>query len=419
MSPDLRHVAAALAGALLLAAGLAPGAAGAAGAPPAEADAWIRLRDQRVLELHAPRGGTSPADRARDATRALETAVDVDRAAEVAVEAKDGEALVRVGATVVLRLGPEDAAAEALPVAEVAARAEASLRQALQAERRRLGAHDLVYAVSMVVFSGLVALLFLRWLGRVAVATAERIEAAGTRVPALAVGGVEVLSGPVVRGTAAFALRLGRFAAQLAVVLAWALWVLSQFEATRGARDLIAGALAAPLLDVGARLAHGLPLLVGLAIVAGLTGLAARATGVYFDAVARGDAEHALIPRDLAPALGRLARVSLLVAALLTVAAAVGGDGLLGGLARAVVLGLGLATAPLAGSLLAGLPLLLGRVVRPGDQAELGGQRGRVVEVGALAVVLEDERGARVRVPHLLSLLRHVRVEPRGPGAPR
>jgi hypothetical protein len=405
--------------AVALALALAAGSAGAAGTPAPEEGAWVRLRDQRVVELHAPRGEVPAAARARDATRALEAALAADRAAEATLEVQGEEALLRVGATVVLRLGPEDAAAEAQPVADLAGRAAASLRQALERERRRRQAHDVVYAISMVVFSGLVALLFVRWLGRAAEATANRVEAAGTRVPALSVGGVEVLSGPVVRGAAAFGLRLGRFAAQLGVVLAWALAALSQFEATLGARDLIGGALVAPLLGLGSRLAGGVPLLVGLALVAGLVALLAHAAGVYFDAVARGDAASPWISRELAPALGRLARAGIALAALLSVAAALGGDGLLGGLARAVVLGLGLAGAPLAGSALAGLPLLLGRVLRPGDVAELAGQRGRVVEVGVLAVVLEDEQGARVRVPHLASLVRPVRVERREPGAPR
>jgi small-conductance mechanosensitive channel len=251
------------------------------------------------------------------------------------------------------------------------------------------------------------------------VSAADRVEAAGTSIPALAIGGVEVVSGPVVRGAAAFGLRLGRFAAQLAVLLAWALSLLSRFPATLGARDALAGALSGPLLGLGARLAGGVPLLAGLALVAVLVGLLARAAGVYFEAVARGDAGQRWFTRELAPTLGRLAQAGIVLAALLMVAAAVGGDGLLGGLARAVVLGLGLAAAPLAGSALAGLPLLLGRVLRPGDVAELGGHRGRVVEVNALAVVLEDERGGLVRVPHLLSLFRPTRVERRDPGAPR
>lgn len=416
-SPHRAGRAARLALALALILGAA--AAQAAGAPAAEAGAWVRLRDQRVLELRAPRGEVPPEARARDATRALQAAVEADRAAEPSVTIQEGEALLRVGAALVLRLGPEDATAEALSLADLAAREAAALRQALAAERRRLRAHDLVYAFSMVVFGGLVALVLIRRVGAAALAAADRLEAAGTPVPSLTLGGVEVLGGPAVRGAAAFGLRVGRHALQLALALAWALAALSQFEATRGARDLLVGALVDPLLAAGARLAGGLPLAVGLAVALGLAVLLAHAAGVYFDAVGRGEAASAWLPRPLAPALGRLARAGVLLAALLVVAALVGGDGLLAGLARAVVLGLGLAAAPLAASALAGLPLLLGGRLQPGDDAEVGGQRGRVVLVGALATELEEAGGGRVLVPHLLTLFRPTRVARRDAGGPR
>jgi small-conductance mechanosensitive channel len=54
-----------------------------------------------------------------------------------------------------------------------------------------------------------------------------------------------------------------------------------------------------------------------------------------------------------------------------------------------------------------------GGALRPGDSAEVGGRRGRVVEVTFREIVLEDEDGARVRVPHLLALLHPTRVERR------
>ncbi|MBK9519053.1 MAG: mechanosensitive ion channel [Anaeromyxobacter sp.] len=409
MRPTNRFLSSIALAALLLVGGAA------AAAPTSEPGAWLRLRDQRILELRSARGELPAGQRARDATRALEAAVAASPGAAATLEVGPDGALLRVGDTTVLQLGPEDAAAEAMGLSELAGRSLASLRAALEAERRRQAAHDVIYKLSMLVFSGLVALLLARSIGRAAVAAAGRLEAAETHVPALAVAGVELASGPAVRGAAAVALRLGRFVAQAGVAVAWGLSALSHFELTRGSRDRIAAALAEPLVSLGGGLAGAVPLLVVGAVGVVLVALLVRGAEVFFDAVARGDATLRWLPRDLAPAVGRLVRVAIVLLALLLGASAAGADGLLGGLARAALLALGLAAAPLAASALAGLPLVLGRTLRPGDLVELGGHRGRVVGLGLLATVLEEAGGARVRVPHLLSLVRPVRVEDRAP----
>ncbi len=390
----------------------------AASAPAGDPGAWVRLHDQRVLELRAPQGGVAPEQRARDATAALAGAVTGPAAPEPSVEVGPDGALLRVGGAAVLLLGPADTEAEGIPLEDLASRSAAQLRSALAAEARRRALHDLVYRWSMVVFTGLIAVLLARWLGRAAVAAADRLEAPGTRVPGLTLGGVEVLSGPAARGVGAVALRLGRFVAQAGVVLAWALSALARFEATRQPGRALLDALLGPTAALGRGLAGALPGLLAAAVALGLVVILLRGAGVFFEAVARGDAEVRWLPRELARPVGWLARAGLVVAALLAGAAAAGGEGLLAGLGRALVLALGLAAAPLLACALAGLPLAFGRAVRPGDRVEAAGRAGRVVEVGLLSLVLEDDAGAVVRLPHLLTLLAPIQVRPRGAGEP-
>jgi small-conductance mechanosensitive channel len=91
-------------------------------------------------------------------------------------------------------------------------------------------------------------------------------------------------------------------------------------------------------------------------------------------------------------------------------------EGVLARLGHGVLLGLALALTPLFCAIVCGGVLVFTRKVQVGRTIELGGQRGRVISVGLLDVLLRDAQGGEVRVPHLSSLLSPLRVlsaEPR------
>jgi small-conductance mechanosensitive channel len=161
-------------------------------------------------------------------------------------------------------------------------------------------------------------------------------------------------------------------------------------------------------------LARGIPVLAGLAVGALVVGLVVRGARRWFEAIARGEASAGWISREHARATGALVQVAIVVLALLAAPGVLGiREGGVGGIGLAALAALALGASPLAASLLLGVIAVYGGALRPGDRAEVGGRRGRVVEVTFREVLLEEQDGALVRVPHLLVLFHPTRVEPR------
>jgi hypothetical protein len=69
-----------------------------------------------------------------------------------------------------------------------------------------------------------------------------------------------------------------------------------------------------------------------------------------------------------------------------------------------------LAATPLLASAVVGITVVFGRRMKRGDDVEVGGRKGKVLDVSLLDVRIEDESLAEVSVPHLLGLFHPTRV---------
>jgi small-conductance mechanosensitive channel len=393
-----------------------PFSSAASDAPaPAGAGHPVRLRGRQILEVRAPLDGVSAAERARRASEALEAAFDAG-ARTTSVRPAGAASSVLLGDRPVLTLGRADAAAAGLPDAPSAAtRAAADLEQVVREEARRLGAQAAVFALSMLVFSALVAFLLARRAGALALGWAERIESGELALPSLTAAGVEVTSARFLRGAVPPVLRLGRFLAWIAVGYAWLLFAATLSERTRPLGERLVRAVVEPAGDTLGALGRAIPVGLAVALTVAVVAVALRATRLWFEALARGDATSPWVSRAHARTTGALVRGALVVLALLAAPGLLGlreeGVGRLG---LAALLALGLGATPLAATFLLGVLAVYGGTVRPGDLVEVAGRRGQVVDVTLREIVLEDAEGGLVHVPHLLSLLHPLRVERRG-----
>jgi small-conductance mechanosensitive channel len=403
---------------LLLAAALFPaspaGAAGPAGSPEA---GWVELRGERIVRLETARAGRTAAQRAEEANRALAAAVQVEAATARVVPDAD-TARIQLGEVPVLVLDADDArSAGAASLEAHAAAVVARLDAAVRSERRRATAAGAVFSVSLLVFAGLLAWLLLRRLPALELQLGRRLRL-GPGSPPLRVAGVDVGHAAASPGVRTAVLRVARLLTQALVIWIWALFALSLFPRSRPGAEWLLRAVLVPVADLASRLGRALPALVAVGVIVLLALAATRVLRLVFDRVARGEASLPLVDRDRARALGRLTRGAVVLVALLLAAPLVaGGDGnALGRLGEAALLALALAAVPLAAAVLAGLPWLLGRSLKVGDRAEVGGRTGRVAAFGALTLELEEPGGARVAVPWLLTLFHPVRLLPPGPG---
>ena len=388
----------------------APSASAATAAPSSDA----RLHEHVVFSLHVSRAGQSAQDRARAASRALESVVDDPEKRTTHVEEASGSAVIFVGKTPIVSLGDADAAAAGgdVTVHVYAASVASKIDEALRAERTRSAIAEHVFSFSLLVFSALLALLLFRRVGDLSGRARTWVRAHPDRIPALKLGTIEVVRPVAVRGAVSIGLALAHRLAQFTIVYSWLIFALSRFEATRDYTDRLAGFVLVPLSALIGRLGSALPLFVVAAIAAIALGVAVRFVGLFFGGIARGETHVAWLPRDLAGPTSVLVRAGIVLASIVLAAPLITGtdDGALSRAGVVALVALGLACTPVLACAAAGVPAVFGRRLRPGDFVEAGGKAGIVRDVTLLDIVLEDAIGCEVRVPQLLGLWYPTRV---------
>jgi len=378
----------------------------------------VRVRDRVVLVLRAPRDGLSPQARARAATQRITALLaHVAEAGAVRADTRPGalgaEAVVLVGTTAVIALGPEDAELAGEPsleaYAEVAANAVA---EAFAAERTRSAVATTVFRLSLLVFTGLILFLLLTRTGAIATRLRIRFSADDHPVHDVSVGKVQVLSAGSVRVLLSAGVTFGYRTLQALLGFGYLLFGLSLFERTRPWTEQLSGVVLAPFSGIATRLASGMPMLVLMAIGLFALSVLLRFTGLFFDSVSRGETRVEWLPRELARPTSLVARGGIVVLAVVLISPLLtGDDDGIAAHAATIALGvLGLAMLPSLASAAFGAPLVFSRRLKKNEHVELGAYRGRVREVGLLELQLEDLHGAEVRIPHLYAFFHPLRI---------
>jgi hypothetical protein len=211
-----------------------PAPAASASAKPA-ATAEVRVRDRVILTLRASRAERSAQERARAANDAIASLLaHPEEIGDVRHEDQQGSAVVFVGKTPIVTLGPEDAeAAGETSVGVLAAQVTTRLADAMSTERKRSAIATTVFSFSLLIFSALIAFLLLQRVSDVAARMREWLVEDPAKITALRLGKIEFVSAGAARGALSIALTLGHRLIQLTIAYGWLILALSLFEATR------------------------------------------------------------------------------------------------------------------------------------------------------------------------------------------
>ncbi len=373
----------------------------------------VRFADEAIFAIRVPYGGRTAEERATAATRVIARAATGAKGSDVKVQRRGDVAVVLVGQTPVVQLVAEDAQAAGDATLDVhAAAVAASLRDAIESERKRAAIAKSVLSISLLVFLGLVAFYLLGKVAEFAQRARVWIDEHGEQAFAVRVRRIEVVSPGIVKNTAILGLGVGKWIAQIAVVYLWIVYALSQFEATRGYTQRLTGLVLTPLSDLVARIAVGLPMLVVLVIAGFAVFVLVRFVRLYFHSVGRRENVLAWIPHDLVEPVSSLVRFAIIVGALLFIVPLITGssEGVLARAGWVVVVALGLAATPVLANGLTGTVVLFGRRLRTGQYVEIGEYRGKISTIGLLELCLEEKHGVEIRVPHIYTLVRPTRV---------
>jgi small-conductance mechanosensitive channel len=388
-----------------------PATSGSAAAVAATND--VKVRDKVVFTFVAARGGKTPAVRAKEAQAAIDPLLThPEQMSEVRFEERGTEAVIFIGKTPVITLGPEDADASGESLNVVAGRTTSRVADAVSAERKRSAIATTVFSVSLLVFSALIAF----WLLGRASELAEKLRTWMSEHPeklaGLRLGKIEVVSAGAARGGGAIALTLGYRLIQFVILYAWLLFALSLFEATRGYSEKLTGFILSPISALASRIGGALPVAIIAAIAVLAVSILVRFVGLFFDSVARGDTRIVWLPRELARPTSTLLRFGIIVSALVLGSPLITGesDGAFTRIGLVALVAVALASTPLLASAAAGAVVIYGRRVKKGELVEFGGRSGRVADVRLFDVMLEDAGQTEISVPHLLGLIHPTRI---------
>jgi small-conductance mechanosensitive channel len=373
----------------------------------------IRVHEKMVFVVRAARGGRSAQERARSANAALDGLLAQGDLGETRFEENQGTAVVFVGPTPIVTLGQEDVDASGEASLNVlAAQVTAHLAQAVSTERKRSAIATTVFSFSLLVFSALLAFLFLNRLSEGAAKLRARIGDSPEKVTALRLGKIEFISAGAARGGLAIGLTLGHRFVQLALGYGWLIFALSLFDATRGYTERLTGLVLQPLYGLAARIGSALPLIVVAAIAVLAVSVLVRFVGLFFDSISRGDTRVLWLSKELARPTSAIARFGIVVVALVLASPLITGepDGVLSRVGLVALVAVALAATPLLASSIVGVTVVFGRRMKRGDDVEVGGRKGKVLDVTLLDVRIEDDALAEVSVPHLLGLFHPTRV---------
>jgi small-conductance mechanosensitive channel len=384
--------------------------------PPKPADVPtfnVKLADDTVFSLRAAIGAKTPEVRAREASQQLKRAYDGEQTSDVSVQRRGDSALLAVGRTFIVELSEEEAKLAGWTSLDAFAASTASaIHEKLVSDRKRAAIAKSAFSFSLVVFFGLIAFYLIRKVGDFAERARLWVEQRSDKELSLRFQNIEFVRPAMLRSTGVLALGTVKWLAQAGVAYAWLVVVLSLFESTRGYTQKLTGVVVAPLSQLMTRLATALPLLV----VAALAGLAVfvlvRFVGLFFASVGRGEAALGWLPNDLAAPTSVILRSGIVIAGLVFLAPIVTGeaDGVLTRVGVIALVALGLASTPVLASGTIGAIWLFGRRLRVGEYVELGAYRGRVSEVNLLELRLIVTDRTELRVPHLLTLVRPLRL---------
>jgi hypothetical protein len=381
-------------------------------------EAPVRVGDRTVFAIRVGHGVTSADERARSATATLERLRDTSELPMFHFDIGRDVAVIYGDKVPVLQLYPADAvAAGDSSLAVHAASVTEKIDDAFRSERRRKAITSTIFSLAVLVLSGLVAL----WLLRKATYYIDRgrswVKANPQKIPALRVLSLELVRPAAVRTGLGVALGLARLLTQIGIVYGWLLLALSLFDATRGYGARLTGYVLAPIGALIGRIGSAIPiaLVATLALVAVLILL--RFIRLFFVSVASGETFLTLVPPDVAFATGVLVRAGVVLVVLLLASPLITGsdDGSLSRAGLAALVAVALACTPILASVAAGMPVVYGRRLQPGDHVEIGRRSGQVKSVDLLDIKLIDDSGCEVRVPHLTCLFHTTRILGRTP----
>lgn len=376
----------------------------------------LRVEFQRktLYELRGDPNREAAQKRKRETEKNLKLALGAEASEPVRVVSVGESRVVYSGKIPLIELRTEDALVYGDPSLLVHAdRVALSFQNVIEGERKRARISGIVFSWSLVVLISLVTLFLIKKSGEITDKARKALENKETKIPALRVESLELLSPAAMQSVARLLVEVSKWVLRLGSVSLWLVLCLLQFPATRGLVPRLTSELLLPLTETLKRAALALPIAAVLSVGLAVTLVLSRFIHLFFSAIAKRESEVSWIEPELARPLGALLQLSIVVFSLLFGAPLLTGnpEGLFAKLGQFLLLALSLALVPV----LTGAALSLSRAfsgdLKLGARVRIGAHQGTILENNLLGVRLETE-AQLVQVPHLYTLWHPLELSP-------
>lgn len=380
----------------------------AAGEPPARLEFFNRT----VFVFRAPLMGMSPADREQATQLRLKTIITETEGAQVELRPVDAGLSVALNGRLAFYVLPADVDPESgLTHTQTAEQAAAKLLEAVQQSQAQKNQGQLVSAMTTSAVGLLVLVLVLAVVGALRRRALKVLEGHADRGEWVSVRSLKLVRRRTLFAAAQWVMRLAALAVLVVGTVQWLALTLTQFPFTRPWGLQLASSLREVAVDLMLQVVVALPDLVIVAGIGWLTWAALRGTRFLF---AQLDERHWLgtsFTTHMAIVTRKLISTLLVLLALVMAYPYLPGSHTeaFKGLSVLVGLMVSLGGSNTIGQAAAGLILIYSRAFALGDQLEVAGQRGTVVDIGLFATRLTTAQGEEVVIPNATLLSNSVR----------
>ena len=368
---------------------------------PAEAAAPIVVWNRTLIELHAPFGHLTPAERAAAAQHRIEGALDTIRPDDLASTwmqaGTDEGVLIRAGSLVLFGVLPGDVDGTRAGAERAGEHVVAELRSILADRTESLRLPKLLEAIGVSALALLVFVALLAAVGRVHRRMHRRLEELSARRQSQ---GLDLR--PLAWGVLRVLVDLARLAAVLALAYLTLSLVLRQFPYTRPWGEALGGYVFDAAGKLGEAFVDAIPSLATLLLIWLITRGLVRVVGAWFDAIAAGKIESEWFDAQTAGATRRLVVTGIWLFALTVAYPYIPGSetAAFKGVSVFVGLMLSLGSAGALSQIVSGFVVLYSRAIRVGDFVHVDGKEGVVVELGLLSLKLVTRLHEEVTIPN-------------------
>lgn len=391
----------------------APAESPAAAPEPTPAGAPVLVDGKTLFRVTERLGPFSAAERAAGVTERIAQIARTPLSGDVKITFAANETTtdLLVGDRVVATVSDADAASAGLPRNALAESRARVIEVAVNGARREVGLRSLlVDGLWALVTTALLVLLFYG-LARITPTVLEKLESwRGTRIPAIRIQKLEILSATRVTDGLRMLVRLLRFAVSITAIVVYVPLVLSFFPWTRGLVDPLFAYIATPLESIWNAFIAYVPKAFFLVVIVVLTRYGLKLVRLFFTGIENGTITLAGFERDWATPTYDIVR--FLIIAFAAVVAFPYIPGSQSDAFKGVSLFLGvlfsLSSSSAISNIIAGVILTYTKAFRLGDRVKIADAVGDVIEKSLLVTRIRTIKNVEITIPNGMVLSNHV-----------